>query len=59
MAGKGDRYRQLDYNKWSEGWDKTFGKKKQKTKEEIKEERRDEALENKMNFNMEAEDLND
>tara|TARA_R110002167_G_scaffold209959_1_gene414069 strand:+ start:290 stop:457 length:168 start_codon:yes stop_codon:yes gene_type:complete len=55
MAGKGDRYRQLDYSKWSEGWDKTFGKKKQKTKEEI----RDEALENKMNFNMEAEDLND
>ena len=31
-AGKGDTYRQLDYKKWSEGWDAIFGKKKQTPK---------------------------
>jgi hypothetical protein len=27
-AGKGDKYRPIDYKKWSENWDKIFGKKK-------------------------------
>lgn len=34
-AGKGDRYRPVDYKKWSENWDKIFNKKikpKNKTK---------------------------
>lgn len=26
-AGKGDRYRPVDYKKWSENWDKIFNKK--------------------------------
>jgi hypothetical protein len=26
-AGKGDKYRPVDYKKWSENWDKIFGKK--------------------------------
>ena len=27
-AGKGDKYRPVDYKKWSDNWDKIFGKKK-------------------------------
>ncbi len=27
-AGKGDSYRPVDYNKWSENWDAIFNKKK-------------------------------
>lgn len=26
-AGKGDKYRPVDYKKWSENWDNIFGKK--------------------------------
>lgn len=29
-AGKGDSPRPVDYNKWSENWDRIFGKKKPK-----------------------------
>lgn len=31
-AGKGDKYRPVDYKKWSDNWDKIFGKKKPKSK---------------------------
>ena len=31
-AGKGDRYRPVDYSKWDKNWKKAFGKKKKKTK---------------------------
>jgi len=27
-AGKGDKYRPVDYKKWSENYDRIFGKKK-------------------------------
>ncbi len=27
-AGKGDTYRHVDYQKWSDNWDAIFGKKK-------------------------------
>ena len=27
-AGKGDKYRPVDYKKWSDNWDNIFGKKK-------------------------------
>jgi hypothetical protein len=26
-AGKGDRYRPVDYKKWSDNWDRIFNKK--------------------------------
>ncbi len=29
-AGKGDRYRPVDYKQWSDNWDKIFGKPKPK-----------------------------
>ena len=29
-AGKGDTYRPVDYQKWSDNWDKIFGKKPRK-----------------------------
>jgi hypothetical protein len=29
-AGKGDKYRKVDYKKWSENWDKIFSKKRKK-----------------------------
>ena len=54
MAGKGDRYRHVDPKKWAENWEKSFGKDKKEEQEE-----KDKTLENKMNFNMKAEDLND
>jgi len=31
-AGKGDQYRPVDYQKWSENWDAIFGKKSPKKK---------------------------
>jgi hypothetical protein len=31
-AGKGDKYRPVDYKKWSDNWDKIFKKKKPKSK---------------------------
>ena len=31
-AGKGDTYRQVDQQKWSENWDAIFSKKKSKPK---------------------------
>lgn len=31
-AGKGDRYRPVDQEKWSANWDAIFGKKTQKKK---------------------------
>jgi hypothetical protein len=30
-AGKGDRYRKVDYDLWSKNWDSIFKKKKPKT----------------------------
>lgn len=27
-AGKGDKYRSVDYKKWSKNWDKIFGKRR-------------------------------
>jgi hypothetical protein len=39
-AGKGDRYRSVDQDKWDEGWEKAFGKKKKKKKKQpIKKQR--------------------
>jgi len=35
-AGKGDKNRVLDVNKYAENWEKIFGKKKKKTKEKKK-----------------------
>jgi hypothetical protein len=32
-AGKGDKYRPVDYKKWSENWDRIFGKKKNGSKQ--------------------------
>lgn len=31
-AGKGDKYRPVDYKKWSDNWDKIFKKPKSKKK---------------------------
>jgi len=31
-AGKGDTYRPVDYQKWSDNWDAIFGKKTKKGK---------------------------
>jgi len=56
VAGKGDRYRHVDPKKWDEGWERSFGKKKESS---LTQEERDKRAEDKMNFNMEAEDLND
>ena len=33
QAGKGDRYRNVDFKKWDEGWEAAFGKKTKKKKE--------------------------
>ena len=30
-AGKGDKYRKVDQEKWDEGWEAAFGKKKKKS----------------------------
>jgi hypothetical protein len=57
MAGKGDRYRHVDPKKWAENWEKSFGK--DKDKKEQQQEDKDKTLEDKMNYNMQAEDLND
>lgn len=27
-AGKGDKYRKVDFKKWDEGWESAFGKNK-------------------------------
>ena len=27
QAGKGDKYRKIDFKKWDEGWELAFGKK--------------------------------
>lgn len=35
-AGKGDRYRPVDYKQWSDNWDKIF-KKKKKSKSKKKD----------------------
>ena len=32
-AGKGDSPRPVDYQKWSDNWDRIFGKKKKTNKE--------------------------
>ena len=43
MAGKGDKYRPVDPNKWEEGWERIFGNKKCKDKKnesEIHDRRR-------------------
>ena len=37
-AGKGDKYRKVDPQKWDEGWEKAFGKKKKSTKIVLKKE---------------------
>jgi len=34
QAGKGDDYRPVDWNKWDEGWESTFGSKKKKKKKQ-------------------------
>lgn len=31
-SGKGDKYRHVDYKKWSANWDEIFGKKKETPK---------------------------
>ena len=36
-AGKGDKYRSVDFKKWDEGWEKAFGKKKKKKQPKKKE----------------------
>tara|TARA_R100000234_G_scaffold105632_1_gene75930 strand:+ start:209 stop:376 length:168 start_codon:yes stop_codon:yes gene_type:complete len=55
MAGKGDRYRQVDQEKWDKGWAQAFGKdKKEANQQEI-----DQHLMEKMNQRMKEEDLND
>ena len=33
QAGKGDRYRSVNFEKWDEGWEAAFGKKTKKKKE--------------------------
>tara|TARA_R100001082_G_C4310334_1_gene136451 strand:+ start:377 stop:532 length:156 start_codon:yes stop_codon:yes gene_type:complete len=33
QAGKGDKYRKVDFKKWDEGWEAAFGKKKKKKKD--------------------------
>jgi len=55
MAGKGDRYRDVDFKKWDKGWEEAFGKDKKKVSEEDK----DKKLTEKMNQRMKEEDLND
>ena len=32
-AGKGDKYRKIDFKKWDEGWESAFGDKSKKKKE--------------------------
>ncbi len=32
-AGKGDKYRKVDFKKWDEGWESAFGKKTKKKKD--------------------------
>tara|TARA_Y100000310_G_scaffold299136_1_gene333696 strand:+ start:333 stop:491 length:159 start_codon:yes stop_codon:yes gene_type:complete len=31
-AGKGDRFRKINQEKWDDGWEKAFGKKRKKRK---------------------------
>ena len=38
-AGKGDRYRKVDPEKYAENWEKAFGKKKTKKKFPVKRQR--------------------
>jgi len=33
-AGKGDKYRPIDFKKWDEGWERAFKKTKTKKKKE-------------------------
>ena len=56
MAGKGERYRGVDPKKWAENWEKSFGENK---KDGLTQEERDKKAEDKMNYNMGSEDLND
>ena len=35
-AGKGDRYRDVDFKKWNEGWEAAFGEKAKKKKKKEK-----------------------
>tara|TARA_R100000008_G_scaffold86465_1_gene79717 strand:- start:1786 stop:1977 length:192 start_codon:yes stop_codon:yes gene_type:complete len=30
QAGKGDKYRKVDFKKWDEGWESAFGEKSKK-----------------------------
>ena len=39
-AGKGSKYRPVDFKKWEEGWDKAFGKKSKKSKTIITKEKK-------------------
>jgi hypothetical protein len=34
QAGKGDKYRKVDFKKWDKGWEAAFGKKKEKKNEQ-------------------------
>ena len=36
QAGKGDKYRPIDHNKWDEGWKKAFGKTKKVKRKKTK-----------------------
>ncbi len=36
-AGKGDKYRKVNFEKWDEGWELAFGKKKKKKKDKNNE----------------------
>ena len=38
QAGKGDKYRPVNFKKWDEGWEAAFGKPKKKGKKNGKEE---------------------
>ena len=55
MAGKGDRYRPVNQQKYDTGWEKAFVK----NKKEDNHKKIDEQLMEKMNRRMHNEDLND
>jgi hypothetical protein len=48
-AGKGDTYRPVDYQKWSDNWDRIFGKKTKKGK--VRDEQGEKASRRKGNAN--------
>ena len=50
-AGKGDRYRPVDQNKYDEGWEAAFGKtsKKKTSKKKITKKKKDRYLNIKKN----------